>query len=952
MGNDVALSMKALKGMINAGYSPRINSVNRMLASCTTSDQASAIFKLTADLQDLQLNSRSYAELMRCVRTEGNLEYGVRSLKMALRAGIYLDGDVVGSIIDMAVEAVDKSEEERLQTEAHWKEETTARVSSEEAQRESEQARLEALALAQANKDEAEGWREQAAAAEDAAAEAVGSFDKFDQEWAWMETIIQDEREHRAAAVAGQVKADFLQVQAAATAEEENAARIIADDANEVAQRAKLVSDHTAAKAVEEAASWREVRLSTGTLPLANHAAACRHMPHRSLILKAPFACRQVALTAENAMEDLSNTRIDSEDIDWVWMESAIQDEVVSRTLAQNAQADAERKQTRAEERAHNDTVARDLAEEESEKNARARLVAVAEARASKDETDMWRETAMAAEASAVELAERSSIGAMTDWDFVEALLTDEAAARAMVEAEYDIVMEKIGAAAAAGGTVTAEAAKSLAKGEMDARIAAEKEATAAKETLAASDIRYRAKVEAAEARADKAEALLMKAEKRGMDNERKSLEELQQLQREAQQQIKQAERSKEEEAAKVEAIKKLALEETKKRKASEAEARRQADEVLSAQKAASEARALNDKMEEGYAKRLKEQQEDHKEKIAAEKIAAEKVGAEKATAEKRAADAANVFNSVTEPGPAAASPTTAKKAPPAIPAGKKAVPAAKAKAAAPAAGKTEEGRKFKVVCPGGVLARAEFAMTSKKAGNLKQNETIESLEVRTNDSGVVRVRFSGRISGWCSTKASDGTVLLEELAKPAAKAPAVSKTAPAAASGAKFKAVQTGIVRAGFVMSSKKQEKNLKKGTVIDALETKVNEQGVMRVRFKSALVSGWCSDKAGDGTVLLEKVAGSAKAPAAKAPAAKAPAKAPAAKAPAKAPAAKAKPDSRMIWYADDDEEEHEVTVDKFRAMVRSKKIKPDNEVWMDGVMDDWEPLADIDLDDMLKR
>eukprot|EP01052_Picozoa_sp_SAG31_P049905 SAG31_NODE_11145_length_1061_cov_1.077963_1_plen_71_part_10 len=71
-----------------------------MLASCTASDQGSEIFKLVADLPETQLNSRSYAELMRCVRAEGNLEYGVRSLKLALRAGIYLDGDVVGSIID------------------------------------------------------------------------------------------------------------------------------------------------------------------------------------------------------------------------------------------------------------------------------------------------------------------------------------------------------------------------------------------------------------------------------------------------------------------------------------------------------------------------------------------------------------------------------------------------------------------------------------------------------------------------------------------------------------------------------------------------------------------------------------------------------------------------------------------------------------------------------------
>ena len=225
----------------------------------------------------------------------------------------------------MAVEAVDKSEEEKLQTEAHWKEETAARLAAEAAQRESEQARLEALALAQANKDEALSWREQAAAAEDAAAEAVGSYDKFEQEWQWMETIIQDEREHRASADSAKIQAEVVQMQASATAEQETAARIAAEDENENAQRAKLVAEHTAAQAVEEAASWREV-----------------------------------ALTAENAMEDLSNTRADSSaDADWVWMEAAIQDEVFSRTQAEAAQADAEAKQSRAEERAHNDTVAR-----------------------------------------------------------------------------------------------------------------------------------------------------------------------------------------------------------------------------------------------------------------------------------------------------------------------------------------------------------------------------------------------------------------------------------------------------------------------------------------------------------------------------------------------------------------------------------------------------------------
>jgi hypothetical protein len=59
----------------------------------------------------------------------------------------------------------------------------------------------------------------------------------------------------------------------------------------------------------------------------------------------------------------------------------------------------------------------------------------------------------------------------MADWDFVEALLSDEAQARATVETELGIIMEKIGAAAAAGGTVTAEAARALAQGELDARV-------------------------------------------------------------------------------------------------------------------------------------------------------------------------------------------------------------------------------------------------------------------------------------------------------------------------------------------------------------------------------------------------------------------------------------------------------------------------------------------------
>ena len=53
--------------------------------------------------------------------------------------------------------------------------------------------------------------------------------------------------------------------------------------------------------------------------------------------------------------------------------------------------------------------------------------------------------------------------------------------------------------------------------------------------------------------------------------------------------------------------------------------------------------------------------------------------------------------------------------------------------------------------------------------------------------------------------------------------------------------------------------EKPLNIGNVVQALETKVNDNGVLRVRIQQ----GWVSEKAGDGTVLLEKlVAGGASA------------------------------------------------------------------------------------------
>jgi pentatricopeptide repeat protein len=556
MGSDVALSMKAMQGMINAGYSPKMNLVNRILGACTTSEQASKVFKIVGDLPDVQLNSRSYAELMRCVRTEGNLELGVRSLKSALRAGVYLDGDVVGSIIDMAVESVDKAEQDRVETMARLQEQTEARKRAELAQEESEQARLNALALAKANKDEATSWREQAAAAEDAAAEAVGSFDKFESEWQWMESITQDEVETRASAVFAENVAIEKQTQADARAEEEIRMRVEAEDLKEAAERARLVSESNEQDAIAEAASWRET-----------------------------------ALVAENAMEDMASAPFETPAQEWQWMEASIQDEVSLRAVAEAAREHAEKVQAAAEEEARSSTIDKLEAENASEKDQRARLVAEASEKAAKEETETWRSTAMAAEVAVAEALESNATTVVDEWGFMEALMTDEAQSHAVVQIEYDTVMEKLGAAAASG-TLSAEDAKALAQSELDARLAAEKEATAAKEQLTAAELRWRTAVESAEARATEAEKRMIAAEKRSTDSEKQLRTETERLRDHAERSVAEAQRSVQEAEAHKKLLELQAQEEIQARKTAEATAAARAAEVEAARKEAANAEA------------------------------------------------------------------------------------------------------------------------------------------------------------------------------------------------------------------------------------------------------------------------------------------------------------------------------------------------------------------------
>jgi hypothetical protein len=259
--------------------------------------------------------------------------------------------------------------------------------------------------------------------------------------------------------------------------------------------------------------------------------------------------------------------------------------------------------------------------------------------------------------------------------------------------------------------------------------------------------------------------------------------------------------------------------------------------------------------------------------------------------------------------------------------------------------------QQYKVVCPGGVLARAAFAMNSAKAGTLKAGEVITALETKDNPNGITRVRFStDTITGWVSTKAGDGTPLLEQVgngggAGGASKAAAPKATAganrakspgakPAAAKsdGTQYKATLNGLCREGFDMSTAKAG-TLKKGEVITALEERKNAKGVTRVRFDNGTLKGWVSTNAGDGSVLLEKIAGNSVGGGAKSSGV------------AGIDDVGDGPPGRMIWYASGDDE-LEVTVKEFKALVKRRVVKQDTEVWVDGKLDDWLPYGEVGM------
>jgi hypothetical protein len=54
---------------------------------------------------------------------------------------------------------------------------------------------------------------------------------------------------------------------------------------------------------------------------------------------------------------------------------------------------------------------------------------------------------------------------------------------------------------------------------------------------------------------------------------------------------------------------------------------------------------------------------------------------------------------------------------------------------------------------------------------------------------------------------------------------------------------------------------------------------------------------------------------------------------------------PPDRMIWYASGDDE-LEVTVKEFKALVKRRVVKQDTEVWVDGKLDDWLPYSEVGM------
>ena len=184
--------------------------------------------------------------------------------------------------------------------------------------------------------------------------------------------------------------------------------------------------------------------------------------------------------------------------------------------------------------------------------------------------------------------------------------------------------------------------------------------------------------------------------------------------------------------------------------------------------------------------------------------------------------------------------------------------------------------------CVKKTVVRVGFEMDSEKATGssiLKKGSVIVAVEAKTNDSGILRVRFG--LDQWVSTMSSAGDVILEKmpdlvLLSEQNPTPAKPKTAAAAGEvvqvgfmdddaetetkeeaaeeeeviGA-YTVVLASVVRAGFAMDTAKLG-TVKKGEEVLCYEERENEKGVTRVRFGR----GWVSLTSSDGATILEPV------------------------------------------------------------------------------------------------
>ena len=94
-------------------------------------------------------------------------------------------------------------------------------------------------------------------------------------------------------------------------------------------------------------------------------------------------------------------------------------------------------------------------------------------------------------------------------------------------------------------------------------------------------------------------------------------------------------------------------------------------------------------------------------------------------------------------------------------------------RAAAPAAAAPGAGYDTGPMSPVGVyrcvrrtIVRESWESWSEKVGILEEGEEVKVLEERLNEEGVTRVRFTSAgvdlMGGWCSMRASDGSMILE----------------------------------------------------------------------------------------------------------------------------------------------------------------------------------------------